>query len=499
MLSVVEGSVVWGDPPPHSTGPSAKTIPVEIFMAGDILFYAIALGKEGFATWWCNWCQLFKPEWQAVNHQVGIPWTMDALQKHATLIQNGSVNLNSVQAMCGVKEPPLFDAIDTDHFIPPVLHLTIGKGNDVLENMTKELQAAGEAYSPDYYKREKDATLALLNLEKAKEELQQFNDGYRQYEADLRRQKRRKAGAITEDMRAFAEEELDDIASERIVVQDALDMAKVDSSKMKTLFAEEKRKEENCKGTGQPLHAVIDCILKRHGIDRAAQFGGALAGNGCQTLMANTDSIMKDIGEYVFQLPVEQRMVGTLEQIQAVCELHRQLLLSLDGYFSGLRTKRFHLTPAIIAKRIQFRDRCLAIMRHLSMSVTPKDHCIEDHAVQMMILHEGIGDLGEDQGEHNHQLESKEDLRLGNIRSFKRREVFKSKQDGKKHDPGVKEKITKMYEKHAKRKNMEETATRRAEKLQKRISAREEALMRPAPEGVMETLRNRRQKDLSSN
>ncbi len=32
------------------------------------------------------------------------------------------------------------------------------------------------------------------------------------------------------------------------------------------------------------------------------------------------------------------------------------------------------------------------------MSVTPKDHCIEHHAVQLMILHEGIVDLGEDQG-----------------------------------------------------------------------------------------------------
>jgi hypothetical protein len=74
----------------------------------------------------------------------------------------------------------------------------------------------------------------------------------------------------------------------------------------------------------------------------------------------------------------------------------------------------------------------------------------------------GIGDLGEDQGEHNHQLESKEDLRLGSVRSFQRREVLKSKQDGKKHDPGVKERITKMYDKHAKRKNAEETTARRA-------------------------------------
>ena len=150
-------------------------------------------------------------------------------------------------------------------------------------------------------------------------------------------------------------------------------------------------------------------------------------------------------------------------------------------------------------KTILYRNQSLAIMRHLAMSVTPKDHCIEDHAVQLMFLHEGIGDLKEDQGEQNHQLESKEDLRLGGVRSFQRREAFKSKQDGKKHDPGVKEKITKMYDKNAKRKNAEETAARHAEKRLKRMSAREEALLFPAPEGVMETLRRLRKNKLANN
>ena len=207
---------------------------------------------------------------------------------------------------------------------------------------------------------------------------------------------------------------------------------------------------------------------------------------------------MKEIGDYVFNLPIEQRLVGTQDEIQAVCERHRQLLLCLDGYFSGLRTKRYHLTNEIKTKTILYRNRSLALMRFLSMSVTPKDHCIEDHAVQMMVLHQGIGDLGEDQGEQNHQLESKEDLRFRSVRSFRRREAFKSKQDGKKHDPGVKEKISKMYDKHAKRKNAEETATRRAEKRQKRMSTREEALMCPAPEGVMETLRRLRRNKIAS-
>jgi hypothetical protein len=63
--------------------------------------------------------------------------------------------------------------------------------------------------------------------------------------------------------------------------------------------------------------------------------------------MAEADAIMKEIGDYVFQLPVEQRLVGIQDEMQAECEHHQQLMLCLDGYFSGLQTKRYHLTDKI--------------------------------------------------------------------------------------------------------------------------------------------------------
>jgi hypothetical protein len=48
VVSIVDGEVGWGG----GGGDTARqTITVELFMAGDILFYVIALGKEGFATW----------------------------------------------------------------------------------------------------------------------------------------------------------------------------------------------------------------------------------------------------------------------------------------------------------------------------------------------------------------------------------------------------------------------------------------------------------------
>jgi hypothetical protein len=171
VVLVLDGEVEWGGG--GGGGEDANRQTVELFMAGDILFYTIALGKEGFATWWCNWCRLFKTNWQSTDHQIGIPWNMDLLKAHASTIENGTVSLSSVQDVGGVKEQALFVVINIDHFVPPTLHLTIGKGNDVLENLTtRELQAAAEAYSASYYKTKTNATLAILSLERAKEELQ---------------------------------------------------------------------------------------------------------------------------------------------------------------------------------------------------------------------------------------------------------------------------------------------------------------------------------------
>jgi len=47
---------------------ATKIVRIELFMAGDILFYSAALRKEGFSTWWCSLCRLFKTKWQEAGH-----------------------------------------------------------------------------------------------------------------------------------------------------------------------------------------------------------------------------------------------------------------------------------------------------------------------------------------------------------------------------------------------------------------------------------------------
>jgi hypothetical protein len=49
---------------------------------------------------------------------------------------------------------------------------------------------------------------------------------------------------------------------------------------------------------------------------------------------------------------------------------------------------------------------------YLGMSVTTKNHLAEDHSVEQMEDLGGIGNLGEDFGERNHQNEAKADRHL---------------------------------------------------------------------------------------
>jgi hypothetical protein len=54
-------------------------------------------------------------------------------------------------------------------------------------------------------------------------------------------------------------------------------------------------------------------------------------------------------------------------------------------------------------------------MKDLGMSVTTKSHLMEDHSLEQQEELNGIGDLGEDFGEQNHQDQAKADQRLGCI------------------------------------------------------------------------------------
>ena len=75
----------------------------------------------------------------------------------------------------GVRSPPEITAIPISNFVLPILHILIGKGNDILTNLTKELQAAAERYTDKYYRLESDVSRLVKEIKKAKDNLASFH------------------------------------------------------------------------------------------------------------------------------------------------------------------------------------------------------------------------------------------------------------------------------------------------------------------------------------
>jgi hypothetical protein len=177
MISIIEGKAEF-----RANTVSEKNRPINLFMAGNILFYNMVIGKEGMSSWWCSYCQLFKNDWQELHHQYGEPWRIPLLREHAERIANGSVNVKDACAVCGVRGKPVFDAVPLKHFI------TIGKGNNVLENYVGELPAAAKGYTADYYASEKAEVSSRMAQLHAKDELAEFHMVISEYEKDIKRQ-----------------------------------------------------------------------------------------------------------------------------------------------------------------------------------------------------------------------------------------------------------------------------------------------------------------------
>ena len=166
----------------HDNSPET-TIDVELFLAADVLLYAIALGKEGSATWWCPYCDLKRTQWQQYQHATGNLWTLDSLCAHHDVVSvhNTSNSDRDRDARKGVKSKPLFLAIPLSNYIIPILHLTIGKGNNVLKHLVEEMQAAAERYSDKYLSARRGYEQNQYQLQCANEEEKLFlryNSGY---------------------------------------------------------------------------------------------------------------------------------------------------------------------------------------------------------------------------------------------------------------------------------------------------------------------------------
>ena len=259
--------------------------------------------------------------------------------------------------------------------------------------------------------------------------------------------RRRGANSPSQVQQEMVRSDLVRMESEIDKLQEEVDSCKVAKEVSKEIFEREASKDENSKAYGQPIRKKIEEILKNHRVDKGAAFGGKLQGNACRRLMADARLIVEEIKEYMC-LPETSTtiIVGTNAEILNRCDIYCQLLVAMDGCISGLHTKRFQVSDAIIETTEKYVKKVMELCRFLGFSITPKLHCLEAHAVYFLKKHRGFADLAEDAGERAHQIESKRDAKLAAQRGHGRREFFKAVNEAKESDPRVQRRVEQLYQ-----------------------------------------------------
>jgi hypothetical protein len=105
---------------------------INLFVTGDLAFYACALGKVNMSGIWCTWCKLSSDKWSDIDHEKGELWTKDAMDETRESIYGGRV-VDKPGYRRGCVDIGLFGDIEVSQYIFPLLHAEIRLGNYLLK------------------------------------------------------------------------------------------------------------------------------------------------------------------------------------------------------------------------------------------------------------------------------------------------------------------------------------------------------------------------------
>ena len=162
-------------------------VPVETWMVGDLLFFAMSLGKEGSASHWCAYCDLSSALCKSETSMEGTPWTLEKLKIHLERLESGELNKKKADERKGVLSKPLFDFVDIDRYVMPTLHLILGVVNYLYKKMVEEAQADCEGYSIEYLEAKREWERAKYDAAEAKTNKNTFEATNGQYKRQLKR------------------------------------------------------------------------------------------------------------------------------------------------------------------------------------------------------------------------------------------------------------------------------------------------------------------------
>jgi hypothetical protein len=459
---------------PTPTNPDDKLvceIDFRIMIVGDLALYAMLLGKEDNSNRSCWLCKLLPAEWQK-KALTGELWTMEDLIAAAG---------DDLEAL--VKEHPLLRRIGPDRFGIPLLHLLLGVANDLLTNFLTFVDARDglglnvtgqlkDAYTKEWkaldtYNDMKEA-LTLFGLIKGGEmaELRltrcQLNEWMRQTVefslADRREMGKEKTEIAKKIKEIEGEKKKLDKEHEKAKLE--LNMAK----QSRVGIQDELQEQQTSEGwVPTPLRVRIEKeALKPFLIENAA-YWGKLVGNGCRRLFGNATAIFNIIRNILEEEGERKNMdaVG-MENVKVRCRVTRDAMILFDGFFSLLQeTATKVMSESELKTKLTLAGRYVAgamqLWRSLQMSVTPKAHACETHAVQKI-------KTTEEWVERLHQEHLRDKVRVRSMRDKAKKFSHISRWEQANRSPKIKQLVIDIHERRSLTKETKEKRAQTAKR-----------------------------------
>jgi hypothetical protein len=407
------------------------SVPLELFLIGDLKFLFMVLGRANYCGSWCLYCKLKQAEWTEMHKSLdGIHcgadvWTIDGLM--ATTIPDRQPETEGANLLQGQKEPPLWDFIPICNVIPPGLHALLGIGNDVFNKFLDWLDSRIEKLSFDEIAARNMALVTAIIVDESealfeakKEELaaivQQRKDVNKALKA------RGLAPTLKQQLQAQKEtikQQESEARDHKNGCNERLENAKAAKTSAALKEGETRKKRghsEKCVRT-----AIESEIFPLWLIKFSAYHGGDMEGPSVRRMMENGKELFAAIGvllkeKYAANNP-DNDMETINEEIDEVCSAFGRLNVLLDGIFSKINTKRGQVTDDLIE---DLEEQLLVTMREwerMGFSSTPKFHMMLDHVPQILRLTGGFVDMGEDAIERFHQTRVRDESRLIRLRN----------------------------------------------------------------------------------
>ncbi len=107
----------------------------DLYITGDLSFYADILGMPKSSSYWCPWCLLSRPEWQQSANNNGEKRTIEFLNEmYHKIVKDKAKRLQPVDKK-GVSTPIHYKGLTIDNLVQPLLHMEMGMVNQVWDDL----------------------------------------------------------------------------------------------------------------------------------------------------------------------------------------------------------------------------------------------------------------------------------------------------------------------------------------------------------------------------